>query len=38
MTIDLCGMELDHPVMIAPGMVKTLAELEAAGIPLLAPS
>lgn len=30
MTINLCGMELDHPVTIASGMVKTLAELEAA--------
>ena len=30
MTIDLCGMQLEHPVTIAPGMVKTLAELEAA--------
>ena len=30
MSIDLCRMELEHPVMIAPGMVKTLADLEAA--------
>lgn len=30
MTIELCGMELEHPVMIASGMVKTLAELESA--------
>ncbi len=30
MTIDLCGMQLEHPVTIAPGMVKTLADLEAA--------
>lgn len=30
MTIKLAGMELEHPIMVAPGMVKTLAEFEAA--------
>jgi dihydroorotate dehydrogenase (fumarate) len=32
MTIDLCGMELEHPVMNAAGVVKTIRELEVAVI------